>query len=59
MFIRPTPDGRSKDRLGIMKTTFNLKVISQSTSKSTNLMNFSFVSRASLKSSQLSTLISH
>ena len=27
MFVRPTPDGRSKDRLGIMKTTYNLKVI--------------------------------
>lgn len=29
MFVRPTPDGRSKDRLGIMKTTYNLKVISR------------------------------
>jgi glutamate receptor, ionotropic, invertebrate len=27
MFVRPTPDGKSKDRLGIMKTTYNLKVI--------------------------------
>lgn len=26
MFIRPQPDGRSKDRLGVMKTTYNLKV---------------------------------
>lgn len=25
MFLRPTPDSKSKDRLGIMKTTFNLK----------------------------------
>lgn len=28
MFVRPTADGKSKDRLGIMKTTYNLKVIS-------------------------------
>lgn len=28
MFVRPLPDGKSKDRLGIMKTTYNLKVIS-------------------------------
>lgn len=27
MFIRPSPDGKSKDRLGTMKTTYNLKVI--------------------------------
>lgn len=27
MFVRPATDGRSKDRLGIMKTTYNLKVI--------------------------------
>lgn len=26
MFIRPAPDSKSKDRLGIMKTTYNLKV---------------------------------
>lgn len=26
MFVRPTPDGKSRDRLGIMKTTYNLKV---------------------------------
>lgn len=25
MFLRPTPDSKSKDRLGIMKTTYNLK----------------------------------
>lgn len=25
MFLRPTPDSRSKDRLGVMKTTYNLK----------------------------------
>ena len=27
MFIRPSPDGKSKDRLGTMRTTYNLKVI--------------------------------
>lgn len=26
MFIRPSPDSKSKDRLGTMKTTYNLKV---------------------------------
>jgi ionotropic glutamate receptor len=26
MFIRPAPDSKSKDRLGTMKTTYNLKV---------------------------------
>lgn len=27
IFIRPTPDSSSTDRLGTMQTTFNLKVI--------------------------------
>lgn len=26
MFIRPSPDSKAKDRLGTMRTTFNLKV---------------------------------
>lgn len=25
MFLRPTPDSQSKDRLGVIKTTYNLK----------------------------------
>lgn len=25
MFLRPVPDGKSKERLGVMKTTYNLK----------------------------------
>lgn len=25
MFLRPTPDGKAKERLGVMKTTYNLK----------------------------------
>lgn len=25
MFLRPTPDSESKDRLGVIKTTYNLK----------------------------------
>lgn len=25
MFLRPVPDGKAKERLGVMKTTYNLK----------------------------------